>query len=87
MRSTTYCTVIGQGNLAVIRKVVQTMSSENRELIVTRRNNLKTTVAREGRQLAKGAVEVSREPLHDLGNNLLDYFLDWVIEKVTGSAS
>ena len=63
------------------------MSNENRELIVTRRNELKASVAREGKQLAKGAVEVSRKPLHDLGNNLLDYFLDWVIEKVTGSAS
>lgn len=63
------------------------MSNENRELIVTRRNELKVTVAREGRQLAKGAIEVSREPLHDLGNNLLDYFLDWAIEKVIGSAS
>lgn len=63
------------------------MSNENRELIVTRRNELKASVAREGKQLAKGAVEVSREPLHDLGNNLLDYFLDWVIEKVTGSAN
>jgi hypothetical protein len=30
---------------------------------------------------------VSREPLHDFGNSLLDYFLDWVIEKVIGSAS
>ena len=87
MRSTTYCTVIGQVRLAVIRKVVKTMSNENRELIVTHRKELKVTVAREGKQLAKGAVETSREPLHDLGNKLLDYFLDWVIEKVTGSAS
>lgn len=63
------------------------MSNENRELIVTRRNELKVSVAREGKQLVKDAVEVSREPLHDLGNNLLDYFLDWVIEKVTGSAN
>lgn len=69
-----------------IRKVVYSMTNENRELIVTRRNELKATVSREGRRLARGAVEVSREPLHDLGNNLLDYFLDWVIEKVIGSA-
>ena len=63
------------------------MANENRELIITRRNELKATVVREGRQLAKGAVEVSREPLHDLGNSLLDYFLDWVIENVIGSAN
>ena len=63
------------------------MSNENRELIVTRRNELKATVAREVRQLTKGAIEVSRKPLHDLMNNLLDYFLNWVIEKMTGSAN
>lgn len=63
------------------------MTNENRDLIVTRRNELKATVSREGRQLARGAVEASREPLRDLENSLLDYFLDWVIEKVTGSAS
>ncbi len=63
------------------------MTNENRELIVARRSNLKAIAAREGRQLAKGAIEVSRKPLHDLESNLLDYFLDWVIEKLTGSAN
>lgn len=63
------------------------MTNENRELIVARRSNLKAIATREGRQLAKGAIEVSRKPLHDLESNLLDYFLDWVIEKLTGSAN
>lgn len=63
------------------------MSNENRELIVTRRNDLKVAVNKEGRQLARGAVEVSRKPLHDLGSSLLDYLLDWVIAKVSGSAN
>ena len=63
------------------------MTNENRELIVARRNNLKAIAAREGRQFAKGAIEVTRKPLHDLESNLLDYFLDWVIEKVTGSTN
>lgn len=63
------------------------MANENRDLMVTRRNELKAAAAREGRQLAKGALEVSRKPLHDLGSNLLDYLLDWVIGKVCGSTN
>lgn len=43
------------------------MTNENRDLKVTRRNELKAVAAREGKQLAKGALEVSRKPLHDLG--------------------
>ena len=62
------------------------MTNENRDLKVTRRNELKAVAAREGKQLAKGALEVSRKPLHDLGGNLLDYFLDWIIGKGIGSA-
>ena len=63
------------------------MANENRDLMVTRRNELKAAATREGRQLAKGTLEVSRKPLHDLGSNLLDYFLDWVIGKVCGSTN
>ena len=63
------------------------MTNENRDLKVTRRNELKAAATREGRQLAKGALEVSRKPLHDLGSNLLDYLLDWVIGKVCGSTN
>ena len=55
--------------------------------MVTRRNELKAAATREGRQLAKGALEVSRKPLHDLANNLLDCFLDWVIGKECGSTN
>ena len=63
------------------------MANENRDLMVARRNELKAAAAREGRQLAKGALEVSRKPLHDLGGNLLDYLIDWVIGKVCGSTN
>lgn len=63
------------------------MANENRDLMVARRNELKAEAAQEGRQLAKGALEVSRKPLHDLGSNLLDYLIDWVIGKVCGSTN
>ena len=63
------------------------MANENRDLMVARRNELKAAATQEGRQLAKGALEVSRKPLHDLGSNLLDYLLDWVIGKVCGSTN
>ena len=63
------------------------MSNENRELMIPSKQELKDTVTKEGRKLAKGAIEVSRKPLHDLGNNLLDYVIDWVIAKVTGAAN
>ena len=46
------------------------MANENRDLMVARRNELKAAATQEGRQLAKGALEVSRKPLHDLGSNL-----------------
>ncbi len=62
------------------------MSNENRELIVNLKNELKTNVAKEMKQLTQGAIEIARKPLHDLGNSLLDYILDWVITKVSGSA-
>ena len=63
------------------------MANENRDLMVARRNELKAVATQEGRQLAKGALEVSRKPLHDLGSNLLDYLIDWVIGKVCGSTN
>lgn len=63
------------------------MANENRDLMAARRNKLKAAAAQEGRQLAKGALEVSRKPLHDLGSNLLDYLIDWVIGKVCGSTN
>lgn len=63
------------------------MANENRDLMVARRNELKAAATQEGRQLAKGALEVSRKPLHDLGSNLLDYLIDWVIGKVCGSTN
>ena len=63
------------------------MANENRDLMVARRNELKAAATQEGRQLAKGALEVSRKPLHDLGSNLLDYLIDWVIAKVCGSTN
>ena len=63
------------------------MANENRDLMVARRNELKAAATQEGRQLAKGALEVSRKPLHDLGSNLLDYLIDWVIGMVCGSTN
>ena len=63
------------------------MANANRDLMVARRNELKAAATQEGRQLAKGALEVSRKPLHDLGSNLLDYLIDWVIGKVCGSTN
>lgn len=63
------------------------MSNENREPMVSSKQELKATVIHEGKRLAKGALEVSRKPLHDLGDSLLDYLIDWVITKVTGSAN
>ena len=63
------------------------MANENRDLMVARRNELKAAATQDGRQLAKGALEVSRKPLHDLGSNLLDYLIDWVIGKVCGSTN
>ena len=63
------------------------MTNENRELEYTQRSELKNALISEVRKLAKGALEVSRKPLHDLGDRLLDYFLDWCMEKVTGAAN
>ena len=63
------------------------MTNENRELENTKRSELKDALISEGRKLARGALEVSRKPLHELGDNLLDYFLDWCIEKVIGVAN
>lgn len=63
------------------------MSNENRKLKPIQKGEMREAMTREGRQLVRGAVEVSRKPLHDLGGKLLDYFIDWVIVKVSGSAS
>ena len=63
------------------------MSNECRILYATHKSELKDAAVQERRQLVKGALEVSRNPLHDLSNDLLDYFLDWVIAKLNGSAN